>query len=102
MHLTGGSSGLTLSPGGEGLSLTSLTSLSSTQTQMLASRKRKAWEGLNPGTSKWTGGQRPPALRYETITFLGSELYFDLSMLPMSYSIPTKQCHIERGENEQQ
>ena len=63
MHLTGGSSGLTLSPGGEGLSLTSLTSLSSTQTQMLASRKRKAWEGLNPGTSKWTGGQRPPALR---------------------------------------
>lgn len=59
MHLTGGSSGLTLSPGGDGFSLSSLSS----QTLSLASRKRKAWEGLNPGTSKWTGGQRPPALR---------------------------------------
>ena len=100
MHLTGGSSGLTLSPGGEGLSLTSLTSLSSTQTQMLASRKRKAWEGLNPGTSKWTGGQRPPALRYETLTLFDSEseLYHDLSMLPMSYSIPTF-ITILRGRN---
>ena len=54
MHLTGGSPGLTMAPGGDLL-------LSSTQ--ILASRKRKAWEGLNPGSSKWTGGQRPPALR---------------------------------------
>merc|ERR1719384_2159139 len=35
----------------------------STTTQILTSRKRKAWEGIHAGNNKWVGGQRPPALR---------------------------------------
>ena len=39
--------------------------LAAATTQILASRKRKAWEGIHEvANNKWTGGQRPPALRY--------------------------------------
>ena len=34
-----------------------------TNTHLLTSRKRKAWEGIHAGNNKWVGGQRPPALR---------------------------------------
>ena len=73
MHLTGGANGITVSSltnsQGEGEDQHSVILLSSAQpdtqttTQILTSRKRKAWEGIHAGNNKWVGGQRPPALR---------------------------------------
>ena len=56
---------LKLTPSGAGDPLAS-RELAAATTQILASRKRKAWEGIHEvANSKWTGGQRPPALRYQ-------------------------------------
>ena len=74
MHLTGGANGITVSSlansqGEEEEHQHSVILLSSAQpdtattTQILTSRKRKAWEGIHAGNNKWVGGQRPPALR---------------------------------------
>ena len=47
--------------------------LAAATTQILASRKRKAWEGIHEvANSKWTGGQRPPALRYQWLVVSSS------------------------------
>ena len=55
---------LKLTPSGAGDPLAS-RELAAATTQILASRKRKAWEGIHEvANNKWTGGQRPPALRY--------------------------------------
>ena len=72
MHLTGGANGITVSSltnsqvEGEEPSVILLSSAqpdTNTTTQILTSRKRKAWEGIHAGNNKWVGGQRPPALR---------------------------------------
>ena len=73
MHLTGGANGITVSSltnsGGDGEDHPhhSVILLSpaqpDTNTHLLTSRKRKAWEGIHAGNNKWVGGQRPPALR---------------------------------------
>ena len=72
MHLTGGANGITVSSltasQGEGedhpvILLSSAQPDNATTTQILTSRKRKAWEGIHAGNNKWVGGQRPPALR---------------------------------------
>ena len=67
MHLTGGANGITVTyrdPATfNSVSGDPLAPPDPTTTQILASRKRKAWEGIHSGNNKWVGGQSPPALR---------------------------------------